>query len=137
MSGRRGSSELEQLIDTISREFHDEAPGSSRTRVYRMWDSSNLLEDAFIDLMYKARKKTMERPNIVKEAAPDGLFKFKNKVLLCWLKSASARRHAARAYEWWSPPRTGVACTAPVVEPGDAGGSGMRWCSPWWGRAEL
>ena len=59
MSGRRGSSDLEQLIDTISREFHDEAPGSSRTRVYRIWGSSNLPEDAFIDLMYTARKKTI------------------------------------------------------------------------------
>ena len=63
------SERIEQLIETISREFNDnEHLSSNRTRFYKLWRHANVSEEAFLGLAFEARARTKARGNIEKPA---------------------------------------------------------------------
>jgi hypothetical protein len=69
------SGAIATCIEDWSGEFHDSDRFiQNRTRVMRMWANSNLDEEAFLDLMYEARRRTKRA--LVQKDASDGRSSF-------------------------------------------------------------
>ncbi len=79
------SSYIEDIVSEVAREFHDEAPASSRTQAYNLWDASGLTEGEYGNLLYVARARTRERGNIKKEATSGGVWGTRNKMPYFWV----------------------------------------------------
>lgn len=59
-------------IDDFAREFRDRARSSTLTRVVKLYRRSGLDEEAFIDLLYRARQVTKERTGNVRGEGDGG-----------------------------------------------------------------
>lgn len=75
---------IENIVSEIAREFHDDAPASSRTQAYNIWDASGLAEEGYGRLLYVARARTRERGNIEKPAASGGVWGARNRMPYFW-----------------------------------------------------
>lgn len=59
-------------VDDFAREFRDKARSSTLTRVVKLYRQSGLDEEAFIDLLYRARQTTKERTGNVRGEGDEG-----------------------------------------------------------------
>ena len=65
----KASPYIEAVMADVSAKLHDEQPHSSLTRATRLWKTSGLAEEAFVQRLYEARSIARQQGNVKKPAA--------------------------------------------------------------------